>query len=73
VNYSIAQSLAFAILKAYKAMISPWLAPACRFTPTCSEYAQDAIERYGAVRGIGRSVKRLLRCHPFHKGGWDPA
>ena len=72
-KYSIAQWVALAFLKGYKAMVSPWLAPACRFTPTCSEYARDAIERYGALRGIGRALKRLLRCHPFHKGGWDPA
>jgi putative membrane protein insertion efficiency factor len=72
-KYSISQWVALALLKGYKTMVSPWLAPACRFTPTCSEYAHDAIERYGVLRGIGRTLKRLLRCHPFHKGGWDPA
>jgi putative membrane protein insertion efficiency factor len=70
---SASQSLALALLKGYKAMLSPWLAPACRFTPTCSEYARDAIEQYGATRGLLRAARRLLRCHPLHKGGWDPA
>jgi len=60
------------LLKFYKAVISPWLPPSCRFVPTCSEYAREAIERHGAVRGSLMSVRRLLRCHPFHPGGYDP-
>ena len=69
----VCQSVALVVLKAYKALISPWLAPCCRFTPSCSDYAGEAIERYGVIRGTGKAVMRLLRCHPFSRGGWDPA
>ena len=70
---SVSQALVLALLKSYKLVLSPWLPPSCRFTPTCSEYACDAVRQYGALRGIVRAAGRLLRCHPFHKGGWDPA
>jgi putative membrane protein insertion efficiency factor len=60
------------LLKFYKAIISPLLPPSCRFIPTCSEYAREAIERYGAMRGVWMSVRRLFRCHPFNPGGYDP-
>jgi putative membrane protein insertion efficiency factor len=60
------------LLKFYKATISPWLPPSCRFVPTCSEYACEAIERHGALRGSAMGLRRLLRCHPFHSGGYDP-
>lgn len=60
------------LLKLYKAAVSPLLPPSCRFVPTCSEYAREAIERYGALRGIWMGTRRLLRCHPFHSGGYDP-
>jgi uncharacterized protein len=59
-------------IRAYRLLISPLLPPACRFTPTCSEYAMQAIEKYGALRGIYLGARRLLRCHPFHSGGYDP-
>jgi len=72
-SQSISQTLALSVLRIYKLMISPWIMPACRFTPTCSEYASDAVQQYGALRGSGKALKRLLRCHPFHRGGWDPA
>jgi uncharacterized protein len=60
------------LLGFYKALISPFLPPACRFTPTCSEYAMEAIGKYGAFRGTWLGFKRILRCQPFCKGGHDP-
>ena len=59
-------------LKAYKKVISPILPPSCRFTPTCSEYAMEAITRFGVVRGTLLGAYRLLRCNPFCRGGYDP-
>ena len=66
------QTLGLKTLQVYKAVVSPWLPPACRFTPTCSEYASEAIQEYGLLRGITRAAARLLRCHPLHRGGFDP-
>ncbi len=66
------QGLVAGLLGLYKAYISPFLPSACRFHPTCSEYMREAVERYGAVRGVGLGLRRLLRCHPFHEGGFDP-
>jgi len=60
------------LLRIYKVVISPWLPPSCRFTPTCSEYAREAIERHGAFKGTGMAIWRLLRCQPFCAGGYDP-
>lgn len=60
------------LLRFYKAALSPLLPPSCRFVPTCSEYARQAIERYGALRGSYMGARRILRCHPFHPGGYDP-
>jgi putative membrane protein insertion efficiency factor len=60
------------LLKFYKTTISPWLPQSCRFVPTCSEYAREAIERHGVLRGSMMGLRRLLRCHPFHAGGYDP-
>jgi putative membrane protein insertion efficiency factor len=59
-------------IKAYRYLLSPWLGAHCRFHPTCSCYAITAIERYGALRGSGMAIRRLLRCHPWHPGGIDP-
>jgi putative membrane protein insertion efficiency factor len=64
--------IAVHLLKFYKYVISPMLPPACRFTPTCSEYTVEAIGRYGFVKGVWLGVKRLSRCHPFSEGGYDP-
>ena len=60
------------LLKSYKLAVSPLLPPSCRFVPTCSEYAYEAVERHGTLRGGWMSLRRLLRCHPFHPGGYDP-
>ncbi|MBZ5688839.1 MAG: membrane protein insertion efficiency factor YidD [Acidobacteriia bacterium] len=67
-----AQRVALCLLRAYKWAISPMFPPACRYTPTCSEYAMEAIERYGVLRGGLKAAARVLRCHPFVKGGYDP-
>ena len=60
------------LIRAYKALISPLLGTRCRFYPSCSEYAYEAISRYGFLKGAILGVRRLLRCHPFHEGGIDP-
>jgi putative membrane protein insertion efficiency factor len=60
------------LLKLYKSFISPFLPPSCRFTPTCSVYTMEAVEKYGALKGTWKGVKRILRCQPFCKGGYDP-
>jgi putative membrane protein insertion efficiency factor len=64
--------IALSLLRVYKYAVSPLLPPACRFTPTCSEYAADAIAKYGFLRGSLLGLKRLSRCHPFSEGGYDP-
>jgi len=66
------KSLLIALLRFYKLAISPFLPSACRFSPTCSVYAAEAIAKYGALRGTNLAVRRLLRCHPFSAGGYDP-
>ena len=60
------------LIEFYRKFISPLKPPSCRYIPTCSEYAMIAVERYGARRGVWLALKRILRCHPFHKGGYDP-
>ena len=60
------------LVRGYQLVISPALPPSCRFTPSCSQYALEAIMRHGAVRGTWLTVRRLVRCHPFHPGGFDP-
>lgn len=60
------------LLRAYKWAISPLLPPACRFVPTCSEYAMEAVDRFGVIRGGWMAFTRLLRCHPFVRDGYDP-
>jgi uncharacterized protein len=60
------------LLRGYKWAISPMFPPACRYVPTCSEYAIEAVDRYGALRGGLMAIWRLLRCHPFVRGGFDP-
>ena len=65
------KGLALWLLRQYKRWISPALPPSCRYVPTCSEYAMEAVERYGVLRGAALGLWRLLRCHPFAHGGLD--
>jgi len=65
--------VALAVVRLYQLVLSPLLGPSCRFQPTCSEYAMDAIRRHGVLRGSWLAARRLSRCHPFHEGGFDPA
>lgn len=60
------------LLRAYKLLLSPLLGQRCRFHPSCSSYAMQALERFGAVRGSWLAIRRILRCHPLHPGGYDP-
>ncbi len=64
--------LALGLIRAYQLLIAPLIPNCCRFVPSCSHYAAEAFRTYGWVKGLGLSLKRLLRCHPFHPGGWDP-
>ena len=64
--------LLIALVKFYRRYISPLKPPCCRYTPTCSQYALEAIEKYGALKGGWMAFRRILRCNPFHKGGYDP-
>jgi len=66
------RNLLVGLLRGYQYVISPLLGNHCRFYPSCSHYAVEAIETHGAVRGVRFAVQRLLRCHPWHPGGYDP-
>lgn len=65
-------SLLIFVIRAYQILISPLLSPTCRFAPSCSQYAIDAIGRHGALRGSLLAARRLGKCHPLHEGGFDP-
>lgn len=69
---SIASRMLLAPIRIYRQFISPYLAPSCRYEPTCSTYAVEAIHGHGAARGAYLATRRVLRCHPFHAGGYDP-
>ena len=66
------KTILLALIRFYRAYISPLFPPSCRYVPTCSAYALEAIGRYGARRGGWLALCRVCRCHPFHKGGYDP-
>jgi putative membrane protein insertion efficiency factor len=69
---SIVARLAVLMIRGYQVTLSPLLPSACRYQPTCSAYAIEAVERYGVVRGAWMGAWRILRCHPFARGGYDP-
>ena len=60
------------IIRVYQVTLSPLLGPACRFEPTCSRYMVESLRKYGPVKGLARGLRRVLRCHPWHPGGYDP-
>ena len=60
------------VIRAYRYLLSPWWGSQCRFDPTCSAYAMQAIEEHGALRGSWLALRRLTKCHPWHRGGFDP-
>ena len=66
------KTILIAIIRLYRALISPLFPPSCRFQPTCSQYAIEAVEKFGVLTGTWLAIKRVLRCHPFHPGGYDP-
>lgn len=66
------KAILLAMIRFYRGYLSPLKMPCCRFVPTCSEYALLAVEKYGAGKGSWLALRRVLRCHPFHKGGYDP-
>jgi len=66
------KTILIAVIRGYRFLLSPWVGHACRYWPTCSEYSLQAIERHGALRGCWMMLARLLRCHPYGAGGFDP-
>ena len=66
------RQILIALIKLYRYAISPYLAPSCRYTPTCSSYAIEAVSRHGVFRGSWLAIKRIGRCHPWHEAGYDP-
>jgi hypothetical protein len=68
----VAKKVFIALLAFYQRLVSPAFPPRCRFYPSCSHYAKEAIEKYGALKGVFLAIRRVLRCHPLHPGGVDP-
>ncbi len=66
------RSVLTALIRTYRYLISPMLGPSCRFYPSCSCYAEEAVQTHGAARGTYLATRRILRCHPWHPGGYDP-
>ncbi len=71
-DYRGPKAILLGVIRLYQITLSRLLPPACRFTPSCSQYSYEAIARHGAIRGIGLAIKRITRCHPFNPGGYDP-
>lgn len=69
----MAKIILLGLIRGYKYFISPFLLPSCRFVPSCSQYASEVIIKHGVLRGSWLSIKRILRCNPWHPGGFDPA
>ncbi len=69
---SVVGALLIGCVKLYRLVLSPWLGPSCRFEPTCSRYCMEAIHRHGPVVGLWLTIRRVLKCHPWHPGGYDP-
>jgi len=68
----LGRTLVLLLLRGYRRLLSPVLGPACRFDPTCSVYAAEAVERFGVIKGGALAMRRVLRCHPFSAAGFDP-
>jgi len=66
------KALVLWLIRGYQYLLRPLLGANCRFAPSCSEYAREAVEKYGALKGSWLAVRRILRCHPYHPGGYDP-
>ncbi len=66
------KKIIIALIRFYQLALSPLKQPTCRFSPTCSQYSIEAIERFGVIKGTYLSVRRILKCHPVHEGGYDP-
>ncbi|MDR2757911.1 MAG: membrane protein insertion efficiency factor YidD [Spirochaetaceae bacterium] len=69
---TLLRNLVLLLIRLYQKLISPHFPASCRYVPTCSAYAYEAVQKYGVFRGLFLSFKRILRCHPFHAGGYDP-
>lgn len=66
------KKICLCLIQFYQLCISPYIGPHCRFTPTCSRYTYEAVCKYGVLKGIYLGIRRILKCNPFHKGGYDP-